>query len=154
MKYFLLSTILLIFFISSYSQQVKDEEVKKALQAILHFMEKNDAGAVQNLIADEYQMDGHSELTCIKNKAQRLTGIQSGQIKYGSINLEDKQNHLYILNDTTATVLAQSTVTYKACNSTGPEYAIRTSQTSVLVFVKRKGNWLLSSECVGRNCTR
>lgn len=153
MKHFLLATALFISFTGVHSQSANEEAVKKLVHALLLSFEKNDATAAQSLISDSYQMEGHSEVTCIKNKAQRLAAIQSGQIKYAPIDFENKQNHLYIMTDTTAAILGQiTTVTYKVCDNTAKEYTTRISRTNVLLFIKRNESWLLSSECIGRNC--
>ncbi len=151
MKRFILPIMLLSFSSFLYSQSANEQAVKKTLETFLLAMKKNDAGTATSLLADDYKMDGHSGITCITNKTQRLSSIQSGQIKYDTVNFENLQNHLYI-SDTAAYILAvTTTITVKSCNETGKEY---THRGLALSFAKKEGHWLLSSECIGRNCWR
>lgn len=152
MKHIFLSIILLISFTRICGQATNEQAVKKVVEDLLLSMKKNDAGAAANLLTDSYKMDGHSDVRCITNKEERLTSIESGRIKYGPMDFNSKANHLYILNDTTATVLVQQiTITYKTCEDPSKEY---TARTWVLQFIKKEGHWLLSLECIGRNCVR
>jgi len=152
MKHFFLIPIQFISFASLYSQSANEQAVKKTLETFVLSVKNNDAAAAGNLLADSYKMDGHSGVNCITNKVQRIASIQSGRIKYDPIDFENKQNHLYIMSDTTAAFLAQQiAVTYKICEDITKNY---TTRTFTLLFIKKGEHWQLSSECIGTNCVR
>jgi len=152
MKHFLLLMILFISFTRICGQPANEQAVKKTIETLLLSMKKNDARAAGNLLADSYKMDGHSGIRCITNKAERLASIQAGKIKYEPIDFENKANHLYIMSDTTAAaIFTQIAIAYKTCEDPAKEY---TTSTCALLFVKKEGQWLLSSECIGTNCVR
>ncbi len=148
MKYFLLAIMLMTSSSFLYGQSLKEETLRKTLDTFMLAISNNDMNAASRLLTDNYRLTG-GLLTCITNKTQRLSGLQSGQIKYEPFNLEDKQNRLYI-SDTSADLIAQTAVTIKTCD-TGKEYKAR---SFFLHFVKKGELWRLSLECIGRNCWR
>ena len=150
MKHFLILMLVCLPATFLYSQSADDEVVKKTFNAYVLAMKKNDATAADNLLTNDYRMDGHGEVRCVTNKTQRLSSIRSGQIKYEPHNFEEKSDRLYVF-DSTASIIAAPAVTYKTCEDPGKE---GTSRTLVLIFVKRGDRWQISMECIGRNCMR
>ena len=150
MKYFLVTILVCLSATFLYCQSANEEAVKKAFNAFMLAMEKNDAPAAENLLTNDYRMDGHGVVRCVTNKTERLSSIRSGQIKYGPYNFEAKTNHLYV-NDTTANMIGGTAVTTRACEEPHKEF---TSRTFVLHFVKREEHWQISMECIGTNCVR
>jgi hypothetical protein len=150
MKHFLI--LMLVCFPATllYSQSANEEAAKKTFNAFMLAVQNNDAAAAENLLTNDYRMDGHGEVRCITNKTQRLSSIRSGQIKFEAYDFENKANQLY-LNDTTASIIGGTLVTYKTCEDPGKEL---TTRTIVFVFVKREERWQISIECIGANCVR
>ena len=154
MKHFLTTILVCLSATFLYCQSANEEAIKKTFNAFMLAMQNNDATAADNLLTNDYRMDGHGVVRCVTNKTQRLSSIQSGQVKYGPYDFENKANYLY-LTDTTADIIGGTiggtTVTYKACEDPGKEL---TTRTIVLHFVKREDRWQISFECIGSNCVR
>jgi len=150
LKHFLVTILVFLSATFLYCQSANEEAVKKTFNAFMLAVENNDATAAENLLTNDYKMDGHGQVRCVTNKTQRLSSIRSGQIKYATYNFEDKANHLYV-NDTTADIIGGTPVTYKACEEPHKEI---TTRTMVLHFVKREERWQISLECYGQNCVR
>jgi hypothetical protein len=150
MKYFLVTMLVCFPATFLYSQSANEEAAKKTFNAFMLAVQNNDAAAAENLLTNDYRMDGHGEVRCVTNKTQRLSSIRSGQIKYEPYNFEDKTNYLYV-TDTTVDIIGKTKVTYKTCEDPGMEH---TTRTIVLRFVKREERWQLAMECYGMNCVR
>ena len=150
MKHLLVTILVCLSATFLYCQSATEEAIKKTFDEFALAIKNNDAAAAENLLTSDYRMDGHGEVRCVTNKAERLSSIRSGQIKYEPHNFEEKSDRLYVF-DSTASIIAAPAVTYKTCEDPGKE---GTSRTLVLIFVKRGDRWQISMECIGRNCMR
>jgi len=148
MKYLLITILAYLSATFLFGQSANEEAVKKTFNTFMLAVKNNDAAAAENLLTNDYRMDGHGVVRCITNKTERLASLRSGQIKYEPLDFENKANHLNA-TDTIASVIGQTTVTYKSCEEPHKEF---TTRTMVLVFVKREERWQISMECIGTNC--
>lgn len=132
--------------IAVFSQSNDEQALRQVLETFQAAIRDNKADAIERYLSSDYMcfVQGMSRL----NKAQRLEGIKSGQIKLGTFKNEDVEIKL---QEKAAGVKIKTSVKYKD-NQSGKDVVVA---IAVLGFVKTNNQWLISGECyLPNNCFR
>jgi uncharacterized protein (TIGR02246 family) len=109
--------------------------VRKALEEFSAALSRNDAAAVEAMLTPDYAFVNQNGI--VQNRAQRLTPMKNGNLKYESVKYEEVAVHLY---GDAAVVTAL--VDVKGTNR-GADISNRFRST--IMLVKVKGRWLMAA---------
>jgi uncharacterized protein (TIGR02246 family) len=109
--------------------------VRKALEDFSAALSRNDAAAVEGMLTPDYAFVNQNGV--VQNRAQRLTPMKNGNLKYESVKYDEVAVHLY---GDAAVVTAL--VDVKGTNR-GADISNRFRST--IMLVKVKGRWLMAA---------